>query len=78
MGGHGAFTVGSDARGAVKAAVMLEEVARTVHIARQLGEPRRLAQEDIDAFHSRYQNVYGQLATGAAADPEPNPERAGR
>lgn len=69
MGGHGPFTVGSDARDAVKAAVMLEEIARTVHIARQLGEPKRLSQSDIDAFHDRYQNVYGQRP-GAASAPE--------
>ena len=37
MAGHGPFTIGRDARDAVKAAVMLEDVARTVHIARQLG-----------------------------------------
>ncbi len=39
MANHGPFTIGPDARTAVKAAVMLEDVARTVHIARQLGEP---------------------------------------
>lgn len=63
MGGHGPFTVGPDARSAVKAAVMLEEVARTVHIARQLGEPTRLDQHDIDRLYARYQNVYGQPGT---------------
>jgi L-ribulose-5-phosphate 4-epimerase len=60
MAGHGPFTVGKDARSAVKAAVMLEDVARTVHIARQLGTPNPLAQNDIDSLHHRYQNVYGQ------------------
>jgi L-ribulose-5-phosphate 4-epimerase len=44
----------------VKAAVMLEDVARTVHIARQLGEPRPIAQADVDKLYDRYQNVYGQ------------------
>ena len=39
---------------------MLEDVARTVHIARQLGTPNPLAQNDIDTLHHRYQNVYGQ------------------
>ncbi len=39
MANHGVFTVGADARSAVKTAVMCEDVARTVHIARQLGEP---------------------------------------
>jgi len=57
---HGVFTVGSDARAAIKAAVMCEDAARTVHLARALGEPIPLAGEDIDALYDRYQNVYGQ------------------
>ncbi|MFD3804440.1 L-ribulose-5-phosphate 4-epimerase [Streptomyces sp. NPDC058611] len=62
MKSHGVFTVGKDAKAAVKAAVMCEDVARTVHISRQLGEPLPLAQSDIDALNHRYQNVYGQQA----------------
>lgn len=62
MAGHGPFTIGKDAREAVKAAVMCEDVARTVHLARQLGEPEPIAQGDIDALYERYQNVYGQRA----------------
>jgi L-ribulose-5-phosphate 4-epimerase len=57
---HGVFALGPDARAAVKAAVMCEDVARTVHLARALGDPIPLPQEDIDALHDRYQNVYGQ------------------
>lgn len=60
MRGHGVFTVGAGAKAAVKAAVMCEDVARTVHIARQGGPLQRLPQEHIDALHDRYQNVYGQ------------------
>ncbi len=60
MKNHGPFTIGPTARDAVKAAVMCEEVARTVHIARQLGEPLAIAQTDIDSLYARYQNVYGQ------------------
>jgi L-ribulose-5-phosphate 4-epimerase len=60
MRNHGVFTVGRDARAAVKAAVMCEDVARTVHLARVLGDPIPLAGEDIDALYDRYQNVYGQ------------------
>ena len=44
----------------VKAAVMCEDVAKTVHLARTLGTPVPLAQEEIDALYDRYQNVYGQ------------------
>ncbi|MEY9878011.1 L-ribulose-5-phosphate 4-epimerase [Streptacidiphilus sp. MAP12-33] len=57
---HGVFTIGKDAKSAVKAAVMCEDVARTVHLARQLGPVTRLGQADIDHLHDRYQNVYGQ------------------
>ena len=60
MQNHGPFTVGKDARAAVKAAVLLEDVARTVHVARQLGDPLPIAQQDVDALHDRHQNVYGQ------------------
>ncbi|GAA4474867.1 L-ribulose-5-phosphate 4-epimerase [Phytohabitans houttuyneae] len=60
MQNHGVFTIGKSARAAVKAAVMCEDVARTVHIARQLGEPLPIAQSDIDKLYDRYQNVYGQ------------------
>ena len=63
MAGHGPFTIGRDARDAVKAAVMLEDVARTVHIARQLGTTASLPPTDVDALFTRYQNVYGQERT---------------
>ena len=57
---HGPFTVGKDARDAVKAAAMLEDVARTVHLSRQLGEPLPLEPAHVDSLFDRYQNVYGQ------------------
>ena len=60
MANHGPFTIGKDARDAVKAAVMVEDVARTVHFARLLGEPVPIAPADIDRLFDRYQNVYGQ------------------
>jgi len=60
MANHGVFTVGVDARAAVKTAAMCEEVAKTVHVARQLGTPHPIAQADIDHLFERYQNVYGQ------------------
>jgi L-ribulose-5-phosphate 4-epimerase len=63
MQNHGPFTVGKDARAAVKAAVLLEDVARTVHVARQLGDPLPIAQHHVDALFDRYQNVYGQPST---------------
>ncbi|GGP77442.1 L-ribulose-5-phosphate 4-epimerase [Saccharothrix coeruleofusca] len=60
MRNHGPFTVGKDARAAVKAAVMLEDVARTVHFAHQLGKPIPIEQHHVDSLYERYQNVYGQ------------------
>ncbi len=60
MRNHGVFTIGATAGAAVKAAVMCEDVARTVHISRQLGAPVPIAQADINSLFDRYQNTYGQ------------------
>ncbi len=60
MQNHGVFTIGKDAKAAVKAAVMCEDVARTVHLARSAGDLVPIAQDDIDRLYDRYQNVYGQ------------------
>ena len=60
MRNHGVFTVGPTARAAVKAAVMCEDAARTVHLARMLGEPQPLPADQVDALHRRYTTEYGQ------------------
>lgn len=65
MANHGPFTIGKDARDAVKAAVMVEDVARTVHLARQGGDLVAIPPAAIDALFDRYQNVYGQAPQGA-------------
>jgi L-ribulose-5-phosphate 4-epimerase len=70
MKNHGVFTIGKDARSAVKAAVMCEDVARSTHIARQLGPLVPIEQDDVDALFDRYQNVYGQQGSSASAFPE--------
>jgi L-ribulose-5-phosphate 4-epimerase len=60
---HGVFTVGGTARDAVKAAVMCEDVAATVHLAVSAvnhGELAPLARDQIDALHRRYKTEYGQ------------------
>jgi L-ribulose-5-phosphate 4-epimerase len=57
---HGVFTIGKDARAAVKTAVMTEDVAATVWMAMQIGEPLPIAPEDVERLHDRYMNVYGQ------------------
>jgi L-ribulose-5-phosphate 4-epimerase len=68
MRNHGVFTIGATARDAVKAAVMCEDVARTVLLARTLGEAEPLDAADVDALYDRYQNVYGQLVASAATE----------
>ncbi|MGD0174528.1 MAG: L-ribulose-5-phosphate 4-epimerase [Anaerolineales bacterium] len=60
MQNHGVFTVGKDAAAAVKAAVMVEDVARTVFYAMQLGNPIPIADEMVRRLHDRYMNKYGQ------------------
>ncbi len=57
---HGVFTVGKNATAAVKAAVMTEDVARTVWYALQLGTPDAIAPDDVKKLHDRYTIVYGQ------------------
>src|SRR6201987_2633779 len=51
MRSHGVFTIGKDARAAGKAAVMCEDVARSVHLSRQLGEPLPIASSDVDRLY---------------------------
>jgi len=60
MRNHGVFAIGRTARAAVAAAVMCEDVARTVHVARQLGAPVPIEPRYVDQLFDRYQNAYGQ------------------
>jgi L-ribulose-5-phosphate 4-epimerase len=62
MQNHGPFTIGATAKDAVKTAVMVEDVARTVHLAREAGPLIPISPDAIDRLYSRYQNVYGQSA----------------
>ena len=57
---HGVFTIGPTAEAAVKAAVMVEDVARTVWLALQLGQPEEITPEDVSRLHYRYTHDYGQ------------------
>ncbi|MBN1642133.1 MAG: L-ribulose-5-phosphate 4-epimerase [Anaerolineae bacterium] len=57
---HGVFTVGPTVEAAVKAAVMVEDVARAVWLAMQLGEPVEIPPDAVAKLHDRYTNVYGQ------------------
>lgn len=57
---HGVFTIGATVEAAVQAAVMVEDVARTVWLAMQMGQPEKISAEDVAKLHDRYTNVYGQ------------------
>jgi L-ribulose-5-phosphate 4-epimerase len=57
---HGVFTIGKDAKSAVKAAIMTEDNARTVWLAMQIGTPDEISHEDVEKLHHRYTHVYGQ------------------
>ena len=57
---HGVFTVGKSGEAAVKAAVMVEDIAKTVWLALQLGQPDEISPEAVQKLHYRYTHVYGQ------------------
>ena len=57
---HGVFTIGKTAGAAVKAAVMVEDAARTVWLALQIGQPEEIPPDDVARLHHRYTHVYGQ------------------
>lgn len=57
---HGVFTIGKNAKSAVKAAIMTEDNAKTVWLALQIGMPDVISEEDVETLHQRYTNVYGQ------------------
>jgi L-ribulose-5-phosphate 4-epimerase len=65
MQNHGVFTIGKDAKAAVKAAVMVEDVARTMFYAYQLGkqmnvDPIPISADMVARLHRRYKEEYGQ------------------
>lgn len=57
---HGVFTMGKDAEAAVKAAVMVEDVARTVWLALQIGQPDEIPETKVAQLRHRYRTEYGQ------------------
>ena len=60
MQNHGVFTIGESAKAAVKAAVMVEDIAKTVFLALQLGEVIPIPEPFIAQLHKRYLDEYGQ------------------
>lgn len=60
MGNHGVFAWGNSPRAALKAAVMTEDVAKTVWLALQIGDPKVIPAEEAEKWYDRYHNRYGQ------------------
>ena len=59
---HGVFTIGSTPWEAFKAAVMTEDVAKTVHLALMKGQPVELSESEVARAHKAYKERYGQRA----------------
>lgn len=60
LGNHGVFAWGSSPRAALKAAAMTEDVAKTVHLAIQLGPLCMISETEAAKWYSRYHTTYGQ------------------
>ncbi|WP_434632058.1 L-ribulose-5-phosphate 4-epimerase [Thermoanaerobacterium thermosaccharolyticum] len=60
MKNHGVFTIGNTPEAALKAAVMVEDTAKTVHLALLLGTPDVIPDEEVKRAHERYLTKYGQ------------------
>jgi L-ribulose-5-phosphate 4-epimerase len=60
LGNHGVFAWGASPRAALKAAVMTEDVAKTVHLAMQIGSPAAIPPEEAEKWYDRYHQRYGQ------------------
>ena len=60
LGNHGVFAFGPTVAAAFKAAVMVEDVARTCHLALQLGQPEPLPPTEVRKWYDRYHSTYGQ------------------
>ena len=67
LGHHGAFAFGPTPKAAFKAAVMLEDVAKTCHLALTLGSPEALPAAEVKKWHDRYRFGYGQTRPGRPA-----------
>ncbi|MGD9722731.1 MAG: class II aldolase/adducin family protein [Pirellulales bacterium] len=76
LGQHGVFTWGPSAEAALKAAVMVEDVARTVLLAMQMAQPVTIPAAEAAKWHDRYCNRYGQTASAAVDVSAPAPTRA--
>ncbi|MBS1721931.1 MAG: class II aldolase/adducin family protein [Armatimonadetes bacterium] len=60
LGNHGVFTWGKTVKDALKAAVVVEDVAKTVAVAMGIGKVVELSPGEAAKWFDRYQNRYGQ------------------
>jgi len=60
LGNHGVFAWGETVEKALKAAIMIEDVAKTVHLSYQLGQPVPIDPAEVEKWWDRYHNRYGQ------------------
>ena len=60
LGNHGVFAWGETVEKALKAAIMIEDVAKTVHLSYQLGQPIQIDPAEVEKWWDRYHNRYGQ------------------
>jgi L-ribulose-5-phosphate 4-epimerase len=60
LGNHGVFAWGASPRAALKAAIMTEDVAKTVWLAMQIGSPTVIPAQEAEKWYDRYHNRYGQ------------------
>lgn len=71
LGHHGVFAFGPSPRAAFKTAVMVEDVAKTCHLASLLGQLESLPAEEEHKWYVRYHSVYGQVQRSRTEDGHP-------
>ena len=60
LGNHGVFVWGESLKETFKTAVMVEDAAKTVHLATQVGQPKAIPLEEAEKWYIRYHTQYGQ------------------
>ena len=73
LGNHGVFAWGPTPQAALKAAVMVEDTARTVYLAMQVGQPALIPPAEAAKWHDRYWNRYGQPDPSEPKTPDSAP-----
>jgi L-ribulose-5-phosphate 4-epimerase len=63
---HGVFALGASPEAALKAAVMTEDVARTMYLALLRGRPIPMAPHEVERLYVQYHTRYGQAKEGVS------------